>query len=273
MPVPPPTPTVPFDSVDTAMNMARMRLNDCPLALSGNLLADSQPYAQQTYNLAWRSFQRDLANYGDPAQTEEVFISALPSVSSTDPAVQVYLGQAFYFDGTSYYTTPLLPQDLIIPLHLKERMAGTAQIFTPMDPCDDGLPMGPKTAYLRCWEWRSAGPGNGNAIYMPGATVQKDIWLRYASFLPDAVTSGTVMWYNQPIPMLQCADILAFYIAAEFAYSRGSEQAKAVANSFWADGKNAMRSLINSTTMKNRQRINHRRRSYSAGKHRGWASW
>ena len=276
MPIPPPVATVPFDTVETAMNMARMRLNDCPLALSGNLLADSQPYAQQTYNLAWRFFQRDMADYGDPAQTEEILLTAIPPVTSTDPAVLVYLGQANYFDGTSYWSSAavsLLPQDLIIPLHLKERISGTALPLTPMAPCDDGIPMGPKTSYLRFWEWRSAGPGNGNAIYMPGATVSKDIWLRYASFLPDAVTAGATQWYSQPIPILRCADVLAFYIAAEFAYSRGSEQAKAIANSFWADGKAAMRSYVNSTTMKNRQRINHRRRSYSAEKHRGWAWW
>ncbi len=276
MPVPPPVPTVPFDSVDVAMNMARMRINDCPLALAGNLLADTQPYAQQTYNLAWRSFQRDLADFGDPAQTEEVLLPSFPPVANTDPATLVYVGQADYFDGQNYWVPPnvnLLPQDLIIPLHLKERMGGTTQQLVPMEPCDNGLPMGSKTAYLRFWEWRSAGPGNGNAIFMVGATVLKDIWIRYASFLPDAVTAGTVQWYQQPIPILRCADILAFYIAAEFSYSRGSEQAKAVANSFWADGKAAMRSLINSTTMKNRQRISHRRHSYSGNRHNGWNTW
>jgi hypothetical protein len=258
------------------MNMARMRLNDCPLALAGNLLADTQPYAQQTYNLAWRSFQRDLADFGDPAQTEECLLPSFPPVANTDPATLVYVGQADYFDGQNYWVPPnvnLLPQDLIIPLHLKERMGGTTQPLVPMEPCDNGLPMGAKTTYLRFWEWRSAGPGNGNAIFMVGATVAKDIWIRYASFLPDAVTAGTVLWYQQPIPILRCADILAFYIAAEFSYSRGSEQAKAVANSFWADGKAAMRSLINSTTMKNRQRISHRRHSYSGNRHNGWNAW
>jgi hypothetical protein len=276
VPIPPPVPTVPFDQVDVAMNMARMRINDCPLSLAGNLLADTQPYAQQTYNLAWRSFQRDLAEFGDPAQTNEFWSPSLPVVTSTDSFLLVYLGQADYFDGQNYWVPPdvnLLPQDLICPLQVKERQGGTTQGFIEMLPCDNGLPMGPKTAYLRFWEWRSAGPGNGNAIFMPGATVTRDLYVRYASFLPDAVTTGTVQWYQQNIPMLRCADILAFYIAAEFSYSRGSEQAKAVANSFWADGKEAMRQYVNSTTMKLRQRINHRRHSYSAGKHRGWAWW
>jgi hypothetical protein len=260
------------------MDMARMLINDCPLGLSGNLLADTQPYAQQTYNMAWRRFQSDLAQSGDPAQTEEVLLLSFPVVANNDPATLVYVGQADYFDGQNYWVPPdvsLLPQDLIMPLHLKERMGGTTQPLIEMWPCDNGIPMGPKNAYLHWWEWRSAGPGNGNAIFMPGATVVRDIWLRYASFLPDAVptTDPALTWYQQPIPMLRCADALAFYIAAQFAYSRGSEQAKAVANSYWSDGKEAMRGLLNQTTMKVRQRINHRRRSYSAGRHNGWATW
>ena len=279
MPIPPPTPTVPFDTVDVAMNTARVRLNDCPLALSGNLLSDIQPYAQQIYNNAWRTFQRDLADYGDPACTSEFVSYSLPPVANIDPATQTYLGQAAYFDGVSFWYPPnvnLLPQDLICPLHVKERLGGSIQLFNPVWPCDNGLSGAPKTTYINEWEWRSAGPGNGNAIFMPGATVARDLWIRYASFLPDAVANSPLVstpWYQQPIPMLRCSDILGDYIAAEFAFSRGSEQAKAIANSFWADGKAKMRSYINSTTNKIRQRINHRRRSYAQGRHQGWQYW
>ena len=276
MPIPPPTPAVPFDTVDTAMNMARMRLNDCPLSLSGNLRANTQPYAEQTYNNAWRVFQRDLAEYGEPAATEEFLAQSLPVVANTDPYTQVYLGQANYFDGQNYWVPPnvtLLPSDCIMPLHIQERLGGTTNQFSPMAPCDNGLPGGRKTTIMGYWEWRSAGPGNGNAIFMPGATVTRDLWVRYASFFGDAVTVGSVAWYQQNIPMVRVADILANYIAAEFAFSRGSDQAKAVAGSFWADGKAGMRAYVNSTTNKIRQRINHRRRSFSRGKHQGWCYW
>ncbi len=279
MPVPPPSPAVPFDTVDVAMDSARAALNDCPLALSGNLLANTQPYAQQTYTDAWKRFQRDMAQYGEPACTEEFISPSLPPVANIDPWTQVYLGQAAYFDGQNFWEPPsvnLLPQDLIIPLHVGERLGGTIQLFTEVIPCDNGVPKGPKTTLLRYWEWRSAGPGNGNAIFMPGATVARDIYVRYASLLAAAVTVGPTQWYQQPIPILNVADVLGLYIAAQFAFSRGSEQAKAVANSFWAEGKEQMRGYINSTTMKVRQRINHRRRSF-AGQARasraGFAWW
>lgn len=279
MPIPPPAPTPPFDTVDAAMTFARVKLNDCPLGLLGNLLANTQPYAQSFYNLAWRAFQRDLAEFGDPANTVETVLTGFPVVANIDPATQYYVSQQWVFDGQNFFTTPdvsLLPQDLIMPIHLQERLANSQQLFSPMWPCDNGLPGYPKTTILRYWEWRSAGPGNGNAIFIPGATVTRDIWIRYAAFLPDALDNipiASTAWYNQQIPMLRVADFLACYIAAEFAFSRGSEQAKAVANSFWADGKAGMRSYFNSTTMKVRQRINHRRRPYSAYRHQGWDWW
>jgi hypothetical protein len=279
-PIPPAAPpSIPFDTVDAAMNSARVRFNDTPLALSGNLLADTQPYAQTIYNNAWRTFQRDLAEFGDPACTEETILTALPVVASIDPATQYYISQQYVFDGQNFFSAPyvpLLPQDLICPLHLKERLAGTQQLFTPMWPCDNGVPLSPKTTYMRWWEWRSAGPGNGLAIYMTGATVSRDIWMRYASFLPDAVDNSptaSAPWYQQPLPMLRCSDILADYILAEFAFSRGSDQAKAIANCFWSDGKAKTRQYVNSTTMKIRQRINHRRRPYAQYRHQGWAWW
>jgi hypothetical protein len=259
------------------MNMARVQLNDCPLALSGNLLADIQPYSQQFYNLAWRDFQSDLAQAGDPAQTEEIILFNIPPAQTIDPGVQVFLSQTQYFNGVGFLAPPLvavLPQDLICPLWIRERLGGSQQLFSEMHPCDNGLPGGPKTTIIRYWEWRST--GFGNAIYMPGATVSRDLWLRYASFLPDSVDNFPTVntpWYGQPIPMFRCADALAFYIAAKFAFSRGSEQATAVGNSFLEQGRNQMRKLLNQTTMKIRQRINHRRRPYAGRRHQGWNWW
>lgn len=271
--IPPPSAVaIPFDTAETALNFARVILNDCALRLSGNLWADTQPYMQTFTNKAWRRFQNDMAQIGDPAQTQEFLIPAFPVVANTDPYTQVYVNQQYIFDGQNFYTSPnvnLLPPDLICPIRCEERMAGTLSQFDYMEPCDNGVPRGQKTTYLRYWEWRNTG------IVMPGATVPRDLLIRYAQYLGDLTTTldGSVQWYQQPLPILRCADAMSYYIAAECAYSRGSEQAKAVANSFWSDGKDAMRGLMNATTMKIRQRINHRRRPYANGRHRGWNWW
>ena len=72
MPIPPPTTVIPYDTIDVAMNFARVALNDCPLNLSGNILTDQQPYAQTTANLAWRMFQDDLDEAGEPSFPENI---------------------------------------------------------------------------------------------------------------------------------------------------------------------------------------------------------
>lgn len=281
-PIPPPATNIPYDIVDTAMNFARVKINDCPLALAGNLLADTQPYAQTIANDAWRAFQGDLDESGEPAMTSEIVIRSLPPVASVDPSVLVFLNQAQYFDGSGYWAPPtiaVLPQNFMSPRWIRERLAGTSAVFSPMHPVDDGLPGGPKTTYLRTWEWRAGIDANGQdqplSIWMPGATVSRDIWLKFAKYLADFVNNaplGNTPWYQQPIPIYRAADAYGFYIAAEFAFSRGSQQANEVGDGFLAQGQAAMRKLRNRTG-KIRQRINHRRRSYSAGKHQGWAWW
>lgn len=278
-PLPPPQTSIPYDIVDVAMNFARVKLNDCPLALTGNLLANTQPYAQTICNDAWRNFQEDLDETGEPAATSETIIYSLPAVATIDPGIQVFINQAQYFDGHGYWFPPtvgVLPQNFMSPRWIRERLGGSQAVFTPMQPCDDGLPDGPKTTYLRTWEWRAGNDAFGNAqplsIWMPGATVPRDIKVRYAAYMADFVTVGSLQWFQQPIPVYRSATAFGFYIAAEFAFSRGSEQANAVGNSFLSMGQAAMRRIMNRTG-KIRQRINHRRRSYAAGKHQGWGWW
>lgn len=281
MPIPPPPVAIPYDSVNGAMDFARVALNDCPLNLSGNLLTNTQPYSQTIANLGWRMLQEDLDEAGEPAMKAEVVIKNLPPVTSVDPSTMVFINQAVYFDGTGYWAPPLLsvlPQNFMSPRWLRERLAGSNQIFTPMEPCDDGLPGGPKTTYLRTWQFQAGIDAMGSvqplSIWMPGATVARDIWLNYAAYLADFVTNGNVNWYDQPIPVYRCADALGYYIAAAFSYSRGSIQANStqVGDGFRALGKERMRSIMNRTN-KIRQRVNHRRRSYARGKHQGWAWW
>jgi hypothetical protein len=298
LPILPPTgPSPAYDDADAILNLARTRLNDCPLALSGNLLSNTQPYTQTIFNGAFQHLQEDLADYGEPRLVSETVIYALPPVSGTDPATQVYINQAQYFDGQNYYFPPgqssavvtalsylesqsalkyqigttstpnwVLPQDMILPLRLWERQAGTQNIFTPMFQSNDGLMDCPKTGWLRTYDWRE------DAIYMPGALIARDIRLRYAAYLADLETVGSVQWYQQPVPMYRCRDSLAHYVCAEFAFSRGSNQAVAVGNSFLAQGQASMRRIVN-RQLRQKQRGNHRRRPYASGRHQGWGYW
>jgi hypothetical protein len=145
-----------------------------------------------------------------------------------------------------------------MPLRVWERQTGTMQQFSQMNPVNDGLPDGPKTAYLSLWDWRQ------NAIYMPGSTTSRDLKVRYASYLADIASSGAAL-----VPIIRCADALANYVCAEFAFSRGSPDAVAVGNSFLASGQSSMKRM-NNRDARREQRGNHRRPGYSSGRHRGW---
>jgi hypothetical protein len=262
--IPPPTPTVPFDTADTILNLARARLNDTILSAAGNLLADTQNYTFTLLNGAWRHLQEDLANAGTCALIQEVVLQGFPVVGSTDPSSQAFLNQQYYFDGQNYWIPPdvgLLPQDLILPLRIWERQTQTNQIFTQVSPTNDGLPDLVKTNRNRVYEWRN------NSIYMPGANIVVDFRIRYASYLPDIAANGTAQ-----VPILRCSDALAHYVCAEFAYSRGSPEAVGVGNSFMGMGQAAMKRMLNREA-RQQQRGNHRKIGYSKGRHWGWGNW
>ena len=259
MPVIPPPPTaLPLDTVDTVLNFTRARINDSILSISGNLLSDSQPYTFTLLNGAFRHLQEDLANAGSPAFTNEAVLLAVPVVANNDPSTQVWMSCQYFFDGSSYYDSPVLPFDCILPLRVWERQTGTQNQFNEMPPTNDGLPDNVKTNYMSLWEWRQ------NAIYMPGSLISRDLRIRYASYLPDIASSGTAL-----VPIIRCSDALSNYVAAEFAFSRGSADANAVAGSFLSAGQQAMKRMINRDARRE-QRGNHRRVGYSSGRHGGW---
>ena len=99
---------------------------------------------------------------------------------------------------------------------------------------------------------------------MPGSLIACDLRVRYASYLADIASSGTAL-----VPIIRCADALAHYVAAEFAFSRGSVEANAAANSFLSMGQQSMKRMINRDAHRE-QRGNHRRPGYSSGRHSGW---
>ena len=215
-------PTAPLDSAETALNYARVRLNDAIQNLGGDILTDTAPFTLTYLNAAWRRTQELLVNFGFPWLKPETILTNVPAVVNLDPGSQMYINWASCFDGAASQTGPLLPQDMIAPLALWERVTSTAGSFFPMDRLDNGLPAVPKTSRNTVWEWR-----NG-AIYVPGATVVSDLRIRYAGFASDFVSPsgvGGVPYAAQPIPIVRSVNALAWFICAEVAKARGDTDA------------------------------------------------
>lgn len=174
--------TPPLDTLESAVNVARVRLLDAIQALAGDIVLDTGAFTLTAINAAWRRLQELLVNFGCPWLTIEAILASVPLVTSADAGVFVWFNWANYFDGTANQSAPVLPQDLIAPLKLWERAHG-ATAFFPMDKLTDGLPAVPKLTFNKSWEWR-----NGS-IYMPGSTAIMDLRLRYAAFYADFIAS------------------------------------------------------------------------------------
>src|ERR1700674_322019 len=116
-------PGPPLDSLESAVNAARVRLNDAIASIGGDILTDNQPFTLQYINNAWRRFQELLVNFGVTWLKPETIFLAVAAVTSADPGSQVYISWVNYFDGTNSDAAPVLPQNLIAPLLLWERPA------------------------------------------------------------------------------------------------------------------------------------------------------
>lgn len=245
MPILPPSSVAPYPTVEDVLKRARVIINDAAQSIGGNLLSDAQPYSVEYVNEAYEALQDELVSRGVETYTQETILGFVDPVNPIDPATQIHIDFREFFDGTSFFNAPLLPQDLIIPIRLWERQTGTLQTFIPMLPVNDGLPTIPQTARLRWWEWRN------DTLYMIGALQLNDIRMRYLSYLPKLVGP------TDPVKIFRSVNAMAFLTAAAFAAARGSP----LADSFRSQA-DVFISNIASRTARRKQRGSHRRQPY-----------
>src|SRR5262245_58678361 len=152
----------PLDTVLFVLNTASARLNDAMKTpsgamsgqIGGEVTGPQQIFAQEIVNAAWRRMQEFLSSYKDESGKPVGFspmiststISSIPAVTTDDPGVNCYLGYDGFFDGTTLQPSPVLPDHLLAPLRLKERIhdAGTPAQFTETAYIIDGLTGLPK---------------------------------------------------------------------------------------------------------------------------------
>lgn len=232
--------TAPLDTLESAVNLARVRLNDAIQAIGGDIFTDTAVFTSSIVQGAWRRTQSALSDLGWQGENRETHFANVPACTAADQGTRVYINYIAYFDGTTQQAAPLLPQDFLAPLDLSERPNGSAGFYTPMDQLMNGLPTAPRTYLNRCWEWRGQTSGQA-AIFMPGATVATDILLRYAGTFPDFVPAGTTAYSAQTIPVINALSAFAWYLCFEVAKPRGDLDAA----SFDAMGKDEVIQIWN----------------------------
>lgn len=257
MPIPPPAPTLPYDTVDSVLNSVRTRMNDAIQSIGGDIIQDNQPFTQEYANDGWRKLQSFLANLGYARLKKPLLLPAFPVVADLDPASWCTLDWQYYFDGVSYYTYPavsVFPPDFILPLRVGERVTGSNSRFSPMAMAKDQLPQNMKTAFNGCWLWEN------DTLYMPGSLYSMDLRFEYAAFLADFLTVGPIEWYQQPVPIMRSKNALSYYICAEAAGARDDMDG----DPFTLKAEQEARLIFNQEVSQ-KQRVPTQRRPYSGG--------
>lgn len=265
MPVPPPIVSAPYDTAETVLQMARVRLNDAIQSIGGDVLTDTAPFTQVYFNAAFRRLQEMMADLGSQRTNGHVYILNIPATESLDPGSQCFLSWTQYFDGVAYFAPPtvaVLPQDLMEPLKVKQRPSGTFGSYVEIPCAPQGIPSMTKLQVQRNWLWRN------DALWLTGATQAVDLEIEYIAYLPDIVANFPILatpWYSQPVPIVRCANALSWYVAAEVAGARGDADAETLAGK----GDAECRRIVN-RQYRSRQRVNQRRRSFRRGSSYGY---
>ena len=253
-------------SLETIMQLVRSLVNDTQAGLTGTpgegqILTDNpliSPFTQPFLNSSIRELYRELRNVSDPQLIyDNVIIEGLPIINSPlngpggcDATVQTTLSVVGYFDGVQQWPNFLLPANMLYPTKLWERSTGSNDNFEPMHQVQDGLPGQQQNQVLGKWEWR-----NNNINFM-GATTQRDIRMRYYGALPTFF-SATLDFNSTYVPILDCADAVAYMTAVKYARMLGSPGLA----DLLAECKNQMFQLKNATTRR-AQSTNYQRRPF-----------
>lgn len=238
----------PYDSVQGAMLAARGRLNDVIETLqadSGIILRNTDYFTQQMCINAYRKLQDFLVALGYPRLKDRTIITNLAAYPGTDPSAQPYISwTAFSDDGSSTVTSPVLPQTLIEPTLVQERVSGLSPLgnFFEMDLIRGPIPSVTKAYNNRFWQWRD------DNLYLGGATQNFDLLIEFLSYLPDFADNSptaSTPWFNQPVQIMRSQDALASYICAEFMRAMKNE---AGAAAYSADAENEAKQIAERNT-------------------------
>lgn len=233
-----------YPFVEDAMLLARSLVNDTfPGATAtpgeGQILTDSStisPFTIPFINSAIRRVYRKLGNFGVASLIQDNYIlTNLPPVDGAngvgipDPAAQVAITFSGYFDGTTLWDALVLPPNTLAVMKMWERTNGSGNPFGEMTQSLDGLPSRNQVTYLGDWEWRGgsvtvdSNPVFGDGVYMCGCVLASDVRMRLRVSLPAQVSGSGSDFASLQIPVLDCEDAVANYIAGFYTAARGED--------------------------------------------------
>lgn len=249
MPAQAPQVQPPYPTAEYVLNLVRVYCLDAGISIQGDLLADNAAYTIPLLQSAYEYVQDELNNRGYETPTKEILLLNVTPVpaAALSPGTQVYIDYVNYFDGLNLNNAPVLPQDMLTPVKLWERPAGSLLRFAPMGLANDGIDSLPQYSYMRQWEWRD------DKIYMPGATQAIDLRARYKAYFPVLANGQSI------VKIFHGGNAVAYDCAMKFAGPRAGE---AVAY-FKEERDKSIQQIVTRIGRKN-QRRNSRPQPYGA---------
>jgi hypothetical protein len=226
----------------------------------GDVLTDDAPFSMQFVNQAYRRIQSYLAQYGVETYSTFLWLLNIPANTTGDPESRVLLSDSGTEvitpsgAGESSFAEPILPDDLVCPLRLRERPNGSTGVAIPMHRPNDGLrPYRQPFQFLRHWDWRD------DNLWFYGATQNIDIELMYEKHLP------ILQQVTDTVPIRGVDNAAAYRVAYAFSKGRGGE----MADSFGQEGQIELDLLAN-RAQRAKQRIKHRKQPFSKRRRSGY---
>jgi hypothetical protein len=154
----------------------------------------------------------DLRNIGDPELILDNYIlTGIPALTQADPAVQVALSYAGYFNGFTWSPMWTLPIGMSRLLAMWERTSGGNWDFVPMQAAPFGLPGGLQGVRMGLWEMREG------MIWMRGCTQAVDLRIRCRIGYPTPLSPVNLNFSTTYVPILDCKNAIVAKMRIQYA--------------------------------------------------------
>lgn len=190
---------------------------------AGVIMSNQNPDLLTFLSAASQDMFAELRNVGSPELIlDNYLVLGLPALQSPDPAVQVALSYAGFFNGYEWSSQWTLPAGLSRMLAVSQRQTNANQDFAPMMHFPAGIPGAMQGTVMSGWEMRQG------QLWMSGATQQTDLRMRCRITFPDfAGASPNIDFATTYVPILDSKNAIAAKMKTFYAGRFAPELAQA----------------------------------------------
>ena len=204
-----------YPNLQGIADLFRSSINDTGTG-SGNeaglIMPNSNPDLLAFMDSAIVELFSDLRNVGDPELIIDNYIlTGIPPLAQQDPAVQVALSYAGYFNGFTWSPAWTLPIGVSKMLAMWERTSGGSWDFVPMQPAPFGLAGGLQGIRMGQWEMREG------MIWMRGAMQAVDLRIRARIGYPTPLSPVNLNFSTAYVPILDSKNAIVSKMRIQYA--------------------------------------------------------